>query len=138
MNDLFGLDGQVAIVTGGSRGLGKVMGAALGEAGADIVICSRNKDQIEAELQAALAESWASRVGALFAAPALQRLLVRRDPSAHNGAPLLGLNKVVVKSHGGANCKGMTRAILEAGREARRQVPVSIGASIHKYHLETT
>jgi glycerol-3-phosphate acyltransferase PlsX len=90
------------------------------------------------ELQATLAESWASRLGALLAAPALKRLLVRRDPSAHNGAPLLGLNGVVVKSHGGANCKGMTRAILEAGREARRQVPVRIGASIHEYHLETT
>jgi glycerol-3-phosphate acyltransferase PlsX len=90
------------------------------------------------ELQATLAESWVSRLGALFAAPALQRLLVRRDPSSHNGAPLLGLNRVVVKSHGGANCKGMTRAILEAGREARRQVPLSIGASIHEYHLETT
>ncbi len=90
------------------------------------------------DLQATLDESWASRLGALLAGPALRRLLVRRDPSSHNGAPLLGLNGVVIKSHGGADCNGMTRAILEAGREARRQVPKKIEASIHKYHLETT
>lgn len=90
------------------------------------------------DLQKTLNESWLSRLGALLARPALRRLLVRRNPSSHNGAPLLGLNGVVIKSHGGADCDGLTRAILEAGREARRQVPKKIQASIHKYHLETT
>ncbi len=90
------------------------------------------------DLKTTLDESWASRLGALLAGPALRRLLVRTDPSSHNGAPLLGLNGVAIKSHGGADCNGMTRAILEAGREARRQVPKKIEASIHKYHLETT
>lgn len=90
------------------------------------------------DLKAALDESWISRLGALLSRPALRRLLVRRDPSSHNGAPLLGLNGVVIKSHGGADCNAMTRAILEAGREARRQVPKRIEASIHKYHLEMT
>ena len=90
------------------------------------------------DLQATLDENWVSRLGALLARPGLRRMLVRRDPSSHNGVPLLGLNGVVIKSHGGADCKGMTRAILEAGREARRQVPERIEASIHKYHLEMT
>jgi glycerol-3-phosphate acyltransferase PlsX len=90
------------------------------------------------DLQAALSESWSSRLGAVLARPELQRLLERRDPSSHNGAPLLGLNGVVIKSHGGSDCDGMTRAILEAAREARRQVPKRIEASIHKYHLEMT
>jgi glycerol-3-phosphate acyltransferase PlsX len=90
------------------------------------------------DLQATMKESWASRLGAFLAGPALRRLLARRDPSSHNGVPLLGLSGVVIKSHGGADCIGMTRAILEAGREARRQVPERIEASIHKYHLETT
>lgn len=90
------------------------------------------------DLQATLKESWPSRLGAVLARPALRRLLARRDPSSHNGAPLLGLNGVVIKSHGGADCNGMTRAILEAAREARRQVPKRIEASIHKYHLEMT
>ncbi|MEI2402557.1 SDR family oxidoreductase [Niallia taxi] len=41
MNELFDLTGKTAIVTGGGRGLGKEMAACLGEAGANIVICSR-------------------------------------------------------------------------------------------------
>lgn len=48
----FNLTGKTALVTGGSKGLGKAMARALAEAGADIVIASRS----EAELKAALAE----------------------------------------------------------------------------------
>ncbi len=44
MNDLYNLKGKTAIITGGGRGLGQQMAAALGEAGANIVICSRNID----------------------------------------------------------------------------------------------
>ncbi len=50
--NIFDLTGKVALVTGGSRGLGKSMARAYAEAGADIMICSRNK----AELKAAAAE----------------------------------------------------------------------------------
>jgi glycerol-3-phosphate acyltransferase PlsX len=64
-------------------------------------------------------------------------MLAPLNPSAHNGAPLLGLNGVVVKSHGGADCKALTRALLEAGREARRQVPRKIETSIRDFQLET-
>lgn len=49
---LFDLTGRVALVTGGSKGLGKAMARGFAEAGADVVISSRN----EGELKAALAE----------------------------------------------------------------------------------
>ncbi|MFD0050201.1 SDR family oxidoreductase [Actinomycetes bacterium NPDC127524] len=42
MNNLFDLTGKTAIVTGGGRGLGKQIALALAEAGANIVVCSRN------------------------------------------------------------------------------------------------
>ncbi len=51
-SDLFNLSGKVALVTGGSKGLGKAMARGLAEAGADIVISSRK----EGELRAALDE----------------------------------------------------------------------------------
>jgi len=86
--------------------------------------------------RAALTGSLAARAGAWLAGPALRRALAPLDPSAHNGAPLLGLNRVAIKSHGGADLAGTTRAILEAGREARRQVPLKIRTSIHNYNLE--
>ncbi len=42
MNDMFRLDGRIAIVTGASRGLGKAMASALGQAGAKVVLVSRS------------------------------------------------------------------------------------------------
>jgi NAD(P)-dependent dehydrogenase (short-subunit alcohol dehydrogenase family) len=50
--NLFDLHGKVALVTGGSKGLGKAMARALVQAGADIIISSRH----ESELKTALAE----------------------------------------------------------------------------------
>jgi len=46
MSNLFDLTGKVAIVTGTSRGLGQYFGRALAEAGADLVITSRNIDSL--------------------------------------------------------------------------------------------
>lgn len=47
---LFDLTGKVALITGGSKGLGKAMARGFAEAGADIVICSRHQDELEQAL----------------------------------------------------------------------------------------
>jgi len=90
------------------------------------------------EFRQALDENLASRIGAMLAGPSLRRMLAHLDPAAHNGAPLLGLNGVAIKSHGSSDRKGLARAILEAGREARRQVHKRIELSIREYELEAT
>lgn len=55
MDDLFNFDGKVAVITGGSRGLGRAMSLALAERGADIVVVSRklaNCEALAAEIRA--------------------------------------------------------------------------------------
>ena len=48
MSSLFDLSGRTALVTGGSKGLGKAMSAGFASHGADVMICSRNSDELEA------------------------------------------------------------------------------------------
>ncbi len=50
-NTLFDLSGKVALVTGGSKGLGKAMARGFAEAGADIVISSRHADELKSALE---------------------------------------------------------------------------------------
>jgi glycerol-3-phosphate acyltransferase PlsX len=52
-----------------------------------------------------------ARVGYLMARPALDRLREWMDPRRYNGAILLGLNGVVVKSHGGTDALGFAHAV---------------------------
>ncbi|HVS40530.1 MAG TPA: SDR family NAD(P)-dependent oxidoreductase [Gemmataceae bacterium] len=47
---LFDLAGKTALVTGGSKGLGKAMARGLADAGADVVICSRHEDELRPAL----------------------------------------------------------------------------------------
>ena len=69
---------------------------------------------IGSEMRAAFTGSPLSKLGALIAGGALKALKTRLDPNTINGGPLLGLNGVVVKSHGGANDLGFANAILVA------------------------
>ena len=47
---LFNLAGKTALVTGGSKGLGKAMARGLAEVGADVVISSRHEDELRPAL----------------------------------------------------------------------------------------
>lgn len=59
----------------------------------------------------ALTSSTASKVGAALASSGLKRLKAKMDPSNVNGGVLLGLNGVVVKSHGGTDAEGYATAV---------------------------
>ncbi|MBV8650969.1 MAG: phosphate acyltransferase PlsX [Alphaproteobacteria bacterium] len=62
-------------------------------------------------VRAAFKHSFLARIGYLFAADALKKMRQRMDPRRYNGAMLLGLNGIVVKSHGGADALGFANAI---------------------------
>ncbi len=75
--------------------------------------------QISAYLREAVRGSFASKLGYLFARRAFQALGNKMDPRRVNGGILLGLEGVVVKSHGGSDAVGTARA-LEIGYEMVR------------------
>ena len=67
-------------------------------------------------LKQAFSSSIRSKVGFLVSRPATELLKHHLDPNNHNGAVFLGLNGVVVKSHGSANAKGVANAVEVAAR----------------------
>lgn len=59
--------------------------------------------------------------------------LKRINPDDYNGAFLIGLKAVVVKSHGGANISAFANAIAEAAAQARANLPEKILAGLARY-----
>lgn len=70
-------------------------------------------------IKTALTSTTRAKLGALVMMPALKALKNEMDPSRVNGAPLLGLNGLVLKSHGGADAQGVAAAIARASRLAK-------------------
>lgn len=74
-----------------------------------------------------LRRSILSRVMALSAAPLFRSLAARVDPRRYNGATFVGLQGIVIKSHGGADETAFATAIGTAILEAQKGVPTRIG-----------
>lgn len=87
---------------------------------------------ISALLKDALMSGLPSRLGAMMALPALKKMRNRIDPNAINGGPLLGLNGIVVKSHGGASAYGFGNAIRVAGDLARSDYMTKVSANLKR------
>ena len=67
--------------------------------------------QIAEYLKSAMGRTWASRLGYAFAQSAFRLLREKMDPRKVNGGVFLGLNGVVIKSHGGTDAEGFASAI---------------------------
>ncbi len=73
-------------------------------------------------LKRAFTSSIRSKFGFLISRPATELMRHHLDPDNHNGAVFLGLNGVVVKSHGGASPKGIANAIGVAAKLVANQI----------------
>jgi glycerol-3-phosphate acyltransferase PlsX len=73
-------------------------------------------------LRRAFQSSVRSKIGFLISRPATELLRHHLDPNNHNGAVFLGLNGLVVKSHGSATEKGVANAIRVAARMVRQDL----------------
>ncbi len=68
-----------------------------------------------------------SRLQAFLARPVLKNLALTMDTRHYNGASLVGLNGIVIKSHGSADSYAFQHAIETALVEVENQVPKQIG-----------
>lgn len=66
---------------------------------------------VSALTRASFNSGWLARLGGLLSLPALKRLQARIDPRRVNGGVFLGLNGIVVKSHGSADATGVAAAL---------------------------
>ncbi len=73
-------------------------------------------------LNAEYKRNWLTKLIAVISLPVLKSLQRRIDPRRYNGAPLLGLRGIVVKSHGGADVLAFENALSIAKKEVRADV----------------
>jgi glycerol-3-phosphate acyltransferase PlsX len=92
--------------------------------------------QIGEYLRAAMGRSLLARLGAVFAQGAFRALKEKMDPRQLNGGIFLGLNGIVVKSHGGTDATGFASAIDLAYEMASSGVVKRLGSDVAQYHTK--
>ncbi len=122
----------------GAKGLnyiGFIEGDGLYRGEADVVVCDGFVGNILLKSSEGLATMISARIEALFrhtlmsravgalALPLLKRLQADLAPARHNGASCLGLQGIVVKSHGAAGVQGFQSAISRALAEIQENLP---------------
>jgi glycerol-3-phosphate acyltransferase PlsX len=103
--------------------IGFVEGDGIGTGAADVIVTEGFSGNIALKaaegtarqmsdlLRTAMSRNWRSKIGYLFAKNAFRELRDKLDPNKSNGGVLLGLNGVVVKSHGGIGAEGFAYAV---------------------------
>jgi len=86
--------------------------------------------QIAEYLKGAMSRTLSARIGYLFARSAFQQLRERMDPRRANGGVFLGLNGIVIKSHGGTDAEGFAAAIELGHGVVRDELLAKITAAL--------
>ncbi len=120
--------------------IGNVEGDGIYKGAADVVVCdgfvgnvalktSEGLAQmIHAFLRQEFSRNWLTRLAGLAALPVLNAFKARVDHRRYNGASLLGLRGVVVKSHGSADSFAFRHALEQAAEASRGRLPEKIAA----------
>jgi glycerol-3-phosphate acyltransferase PlsX len=86
--------------------------------------------QLVTYLRSAMGRTWSARLGYVLARHAFQALRDKMDPRKSNGGVFLGLNGIVIKSHGGADAEGTASAIDIGYDMVRYELLAKIGQSM--------
>jgi glycerol-3-phosphate acyltransferase PlsX len=125
--------------------IGFVEGDDIGQGKADVVVtegfagnialktAEGTARQFAEYLRSAISQSKWSKLGYLLARPAFRTLRDKMDPRKSNGGVFLGLNGVVIKSHGGTDAEGFAAAIDMGSDMVRYELLAKIGETIHRH-----
>ena len=91
--------------------------------------------QVATYLRQSLKATLMSRIGALFASSALNALRRKMDPRTVNGGVFMGLNGIVIKSHGGTDEIGYKSALGLSYEMARSRLMDKIGDTMHRFPI---
>ena len=126
--------------------VGFVEGDDIGKGKADVVVTEGFSGNIALKtaegtarqfadyLRGAISQSFVSRIGYLLARPAFRMLRDKMDPSKSNGGVFVGLNGIVIKSHGGTDAEGFASAIDMGYRMVRYELLGKIGDTVRRAH----
>lgn len=122
--------------------IGFIEGNQLFDGVADVIVCDGFTGNITIKtsagavkvmqrlLQGSIRSSWYYRLLGLLARPLLQDIRNELNPSRYNGATLVGLRGIIVKSHGNALQDGFERAINHAIKQIEDNVPALIAGKM--------
>ena len=88
------------------------------------------------EIKNASEHNWLSKIVAKIATPLFRSIYLRMKPDQYNGASLIGLRGIVVKSHGNASSEAFLFAIREAIQQVEMHVPDKIKDKIEAALIE--
>jgi glycerol-3-phosphate acyltransferase PlsX len=89
--------------------------------------------QFASHLRTAISQSLLARIGYVLASSAFRKLREKMDPRQSNGGVFLGLNGVVIKSHGGTDPEGFASAIDVGYGMVRHELLGKIGQMLHQH-----
>lgn len=92
--------------------------------------------QLAEYLRAGMSRTWTARLGYFFARGAFQLLREKMDPRKVNGGVFLGLNGIVIKSHGGTDAEGFASAVDMGHDMVRNELLSKIGQDIRSFHAK--
>ena len=92
--------------------------------------------QLAGYLRSSMSRSWMAKIGYMFAKGAFDRLRTRMDPRKVNGGVFLGLNGIVIKSHGGTDAEGFASAVELGYDMVRNGLLEKISTDIAHYYRE--
>lgn len=122
--------------------IGSVEAREIPHGQADVVVCEAFAGNIIlklfegvgsvliSEIKKGMMESLRSKIGALLVKPALKKTLKSFDSSEYGGAPLLGLNGLVVKTHGSSTAKEICNTIIQCVTFKEQKINEKIKESI--------